>query len=296
MPSAEPVVSQAGGVLRRQDLLGAGVTRKGLARALSEGALRQLGTRVIALAGPVEELELRAAVTALDAVVSHQDAARLWGVELVEAGRTPHVTVARNRSRSRHAGTSVHRSTLRPDEVDVDPESGLRVTSVVRTLLDLSRNLPLEQAVVAADSALRQGLCSLPELIAGHAARPRGAGRPRITRVLDLVDPASGSVLESLFRVLVVLAGLPLPQSQFHVLGGGRVIGRVDFAWPHAHLIVETDGFAFHADRERYRADRRRINALVLAGWRVLRFSWEDVVHHPERVVAEVQAALVAVQ
>jgi very-short-patch-repair endonuclease len=56
--------------------------------------------------------------------------------------------------------------------------------------------------------------------------------------------------------------------------------------------VVETDGFAFHADRTTYRADRRRGNALVLAGWRVLRFSWEDVVHSPDGVVADVRAAL----
>ena len=56
--------------------------------------------------------------------------------------------------------------------------------------------------------------------------------------------------------------------------------------------MVETDGFAFHSDRTSYRNDRRRTNQLVLAGWRILRFSWEDVVHHPEEVVAAVRAAL----
>lgn len=55
---------------------------------------------------------------------------------------------------------------------------------------------------------------------------------------------------------------------------------------------METDGFAFHADRQSYRKDRRRGNALVLAGWRVLRFSWEDVVHHPDEVVEAVREAL----
>ncbi len=66
----------------------------------------------------------------------------------------------------------------------------------------------------------------------------------------------------------------------------------MDFAWPEQRLLVEVDGFAFHADRSRYRSDRRRTNALVLAGWRVLRFSWEDVVHRPDVVVAQVRAAL----
>ena len=75
----------------------------------------------------------------------------------------------------------------------------------------------------------------------------------------------------------------------------GRVLGRVDFAWPEQRLVVETDGFAFHADRRSYREDRRRNNALVLAGWRVLRFSWEDVLHDPAHVVEVVRTALLGV-
>ncbi|TAL20866.1 MAG: DUF559 domain-containing protein, partial [Frankiales bacterium] len=67
---------------------------------------------------------------------------------------------------------------------------------------------------------------------------------------------------------------------------------RVDFAWPDERLVVEVDGFAFHADRASYRNDRRRTNELVLAGWRVLRFSWEDVVGSPDVVVDQVRRAL----
>ena len=111
-------------------------------------------------------------------------------------------------------------------------------------------------------------------------------------RAVSLADPTCGSALESLFRVLLVLAGLAPAETQYAVRRAGRLLGRVDFAWPALLLVVETDGFAFHADRATYRSDRRRTNALTLAGWRVLRFSWEDVVHEPERVVAEVTAAL----
>ena len=99
-------------------------------------------------------------------------------------------------------------------------------------------------------------------------------------------------MLESLCRVLLHLAGLPAPETQLGIRGPAGWIGRVDFGWPEQRLVVETDGFAFHADRASYRVDRRRGNALVLAGWRVLRFSWEDVVHAPDTVVADVRAAL----
>ena len=114
-----------------------------------------------------------------------------------------------------------------------------------------------------------------------------------MARALALVDARSGSVLESLLRVLLHLHGVRAPSTQVLVRARhGGWIGRVDFAWCDVGLVVEADGFAFHADRRRYRDDRRRGNALVLAGWRLLRFSWEDVVHDPDQVVACVRAAL----
>ena len=56
--------------------------------------------------------------------------------------------------------------------------------------------------------------------------------------------------------------------------------------------MVETDGFAFHSDRRQYRDDRRRTNALTVAGWTVLRFTWEDVLAYPQYVIDSVRAAL----
>jgi hypothetical protein len=204
------------------------------------------------------------------------------------------VTVERNRSRVVRAEARVHRQDLSAD--DRVHRDGLELTTPLRTVLDLCRSLPLPEAVAVADSALRRGLVTVEELAGAARALPPAVGRGRVAAVVRLVDPWSGSVLESLFRVLLHLAGLPAPETQLGVRGPrGRWIGRVDFAWPSARLVVETDGYAFHADRSSYRADRRRSNALVLAGWRVLRFSWEDVVSAPDEVVAAVRAALALV-
>jgi very-short-patch-repair endonuclease len=233
---------------------------------------------------------LQTAVARLQAVVSHESAALVWGIELVAAPTTPHVTVERDRSRAKHDGVRVHRSDLATDDIAV--VDGVQVTSVVRTLFDLCRCLPLDEAVVAIDSALRKGLAGPWELTEALCALPAARGRARVARAVALMDPRAGSMLESRCRVLMVLARLPEFRTQYTVRHAGRWIGRVDFAWPEYRLIVETDGFAFHSDRERYRSDRRRLNALQLAGWTVLRFSWEDVVHHPDYVLASISRSI----
>lgn len=240
---------------------------------------------------PVDpEGPLRAAVTALDGVASHEDAARLWGIELVQSSPVRHVTVARCRSRARHPETRVHRADLR-DRAEVD---GIPSTTALGTVLDLCRTLPHAHAVASADSALRKRLVTLPELLEAAAALAPASGRPQVREVVTRLDPLSGSVLESLCRLCLEDAGLRPFETQYVVGTAGGTIGRVDFAWPEQRLVVEVDGYAFHADRSTYRNDRRRGNALVLAGWRVLRFSWEDVVGSPQVVVAQVRAALAA--
>ena len=59
-------------------------------------------------------------------------------------------------------------------------------------------------------------------------------------------------------------------------------------------MAVEVDGWAWHVDLDRFRADRRKGNALVGTGWLVLRFTWHDLVERPDGVVGEIVAAVAA--
>lgn len=54
-------------------------------------------------------------------------------------------------------------------------------------------------------------------------------------------------------------------------------------------LVVEVDGFGYHSSREVYAADRVREHDLMRAGYRVVRFTWDDIVHRPERTVATIR-------
>lgn len=223
------------------------------------------------------------------AVASHGSAADLWGIELAYRP-VPCVTVPRGRRPRAPEGWRVRRLDLPASDVCTTP--GAPCTTPVRTLLDFARQLPEAEAVAAVDSALRRRLVTRTRLLRRTSAL-RGTGAGRLHRVAVLADPRAESVLESLLRVLLVQAGLPRPRSQLVLRDRhGDVVARVDLAFPDARLVVEADGYEFHSERAAYLRDRRRLNDLTLMGWRVLRFGWEDVVGQPERVVAQVRAAL----
>ncbi|MFP5220313.1 MAG: endonuclease domain-containing protein [Actinomycetes bacterium] len=240
--------------------------------------------------GDVEACRTALARAGKGAAVSHELAARAHGVELVD-DPVRRLTVPRNRSRLVVPGWQVRRAPLGPDDAEVLAD-GLRFTTLLRTLHDLCRVLAHASAVASVDSALRAGLLKLDELTLSTV---RGRGASALRLVGEAVDPAAGSVLESLLRTLLREAGLLPPLTQYVVTNAtGEFVARVDFCWPAARLIVEADGFAHHSSREAFRSDRRRQNQLERLGWRVLRFSWEDVVERPEAVVALVRECLAA--
>jgi very-short-patch-repair endonuclease len=92
--------------------------------------------------------------------------------------------------------------------------------------------------------------------------------------------------------VPLVRAG-PAPPAPPPALRPGRAaVARVALAYPTARLLVEADGYEFHRERADYRRDRRRANAFCRLDWSLLRFSWEDMRHDPDYVVAAVRYEL----
>ena len=277
-------IKNRGGLATRVALLADGVSSAALSRAVATGQIVRIAPAVYR-SGSVHAVDrLRAAASATGGVASHDSAAALWGLELLYAPGL-HVTVPRNRSRTKFPDVTIHPN----DVTDHAERYTVPATSVLRTVVDCARILPLREAVVVADSALRKGLVTYEQLL---SAEVTGRGAARVRKVLSLADPLAGSVLESLLRVLLAVHGLAPPCSQFLIWGEWGAVARVDFAWPQQRLLVEADGFAFHNDRDAYRTDRRKGNAFTSLGWRWLRFSWEDVLHDPEYVVRTVQYEL----
>lgn len=173
---------------------------------------------------------------------------------------------------------------------EVVKRRGMPATSGLRTVVDLGRDLPLVEAVVATDMALRRRLVTLEQVQAYVAAHPGAKGVARLRRVADLAEPLSESAMETRLRLLLVLAGLPRPEAQVRLVdGGGRFLARADLYYPAKRLVLEYDG---GTHRESLVEDDRRQNRMLSAGLRLLRFTAPDVQGSPGAVVAQVRAAL----
>ncbi|MDP3712267.1 MAG: DUF559 domain-containing protein [Mycobacteriales bacterium] len=168
---------------------------------------------------------------------------------------------------------------------------GLWATAAVQTAVDCLVQLSRLEAVVAVDSALRSKQVTLQQVADAVDALPGRPERARARRALAQCDPLSESVLESVLRVRMLDAGLVgfASQSPLRCADGTK---RADFCFAAARLVVEADGARWHPDGS---LDRQRDNQLAAAGWRVLRFTWAEVVHRPATVIALIRAALAAV-
>ncbi len=97
------------------------------------------------------------------------------------------------------------------------------------------------------------------------------------------------SELEARFIELVRRHGLAEPERQVDLGDDDGWIGRVDFLFRRAHVIVEVDGAAFHDGLTDRNHDAARDERLTRAGWFVLRFRWSDVVDRPAAVAQSIR-------
>jgi hypothetical protein len=222
------------------------------------------------------------------AALSHRHAGALWGLVDPPAGPI-HVSLPGHPGRARRRNVVVHRPDLPLDEVT--EHRGVSVTTVGRTLLDLAavvRSRDLELAVRRAARARVFDRRDLESLAERH---PRHRGRRAVASLLAAIEgrgtAETRSRMELRFLQMCDDFGLPRPVCNGFVLGE-----RVDFHWRDAKVVVETDGFDFHALPSQFTADRARDRLLTLAGWTPVRFAWDDVRLEPSRVAAEVAALL----
>ena len=221
-----------------------------------------------------------AAMVVPGAVVTGRSAAVLLGLELAGPDDEVELTVSPSCHPRRVPGLRVRRAALPAEHVQ--RREGVAVTTAAATAVRLAGSLRGDDGVVAVDRLAAAGLVHL-DAVRALAGRARGPGSARARSVCALADGLAGSPQETRLRLLIGRGRLPPPIAQFTIRVGDHFVARVDFAWPERRAAVEYDGL-WHAEPGQFARDRRRLNRLHAAGWRVFFVTAADL-SDPGRLV-----------
>ena len=292
------IASKQHGVFTREQALTSDLSLHRIQHRLDRGQYLSLGSGAYLVAGTPNTWHRRvsAAVqsTGSDAAASHQTAAELLGLTSL---RGKHVEVITPRWTREHRDFTVHESRdLIPEDVVI--VDGMPTPVPARTIVDLGATARLWLIVSCLDTGLRKAIVTLDE-VEGFIARVARKGRRGVGVVRPLIRERrqwagkTESELEDAFRRLVMLASLPLPVAQFEVVDRfGDFVSRADFAYPEARILIELDGEAYHMDPETFQRDRDKQNRAELLGWRVLRYTWRDVIERRRVVEQQLRSVL----
>lgn len=273
------------GVVSWPQLSALGLGTTVVSRLVERGYLVRLYPGVYAVAHEPLRIEgrLLAAVfhAGIGAVLSHTTAAWWWHL-LTDQPRVIHLSTI-HRPQPAH-GLCLHR----PRVVERLVVRRLPVTPVLRTLLDLATIVDAPTLRRALAEAEHRNLINPATAV---AQLPRGqpgvkALRAGCERSLPELAAAE-SELERRFLLLIEAAGLPIPELQATIEGL-----RVDALWRRERLIVELDGHATHANPRANEEDRRRELVLRRAGFRVCRYTWQQVTRDGDQVIDDLTREL----
>ena len=170
-------------------------------------------------------------------------------------------------------------------EADKTVWRGIPVTTLPRTLVDLSSLLSLDELAAAFHEASVRHRLRSEQVEARVNGRVPGAVKLR--RVLRGDAHVTLSQLERVFLKLLRGDGLDLPETNRPA--GGRY---VDCRWPQHKLTVELDSYRYHSSRHAWERDRRREREAYARGDQFRRYTYGDVTEHAERVLGELRALL----
>jgi hypothetical protein len=288
----ERIAAGQHGIVSRDQLIAAGVSRQSIDRRVRSRRLRPLHPGVYQVGPVVARLgHVMAAVLAYgeSAAASHFTAAWIRGMWTPDRPPTVVHLLIPGRGYRARAGLRFHRRrAIRPDEVGT--VDGVRATTVARTLFDLAALLGLRQLERMLAAAERAGAVTRPAVLTILDRYPRARGAARLRA---LVDPSATPRLtrsggEEAVLDLVAAGGLTPPIINGFVLGF-----EVDFHWPEHRFILELDGYAFHSGRTEFEDDRRRDRLLQAAGWRVMRITGRQLQQERDAILVAIAQALI---
>jgi hypothetical protein len=258
------------------------ITRSGNWKRVYAGVYRRVG------APRTWEQALMAGCLAVDGIASHRAAGTLW--RLPEVEQRLEITIPQSRRASLKGFQVHHTCFLQP--VDRGHRAGIPVTSLARTVIDVSLELPpLAPAIVTHVLAKRRVPLALlfNRLDALGTKGRRGAGD-----LFDFLQECKGrkrhvdSGLQRRFEKIVLDAAraglLPDPQFEYAVLMSDGSWRYPDVAFPHVRIGFEAQSYEHHATLAAFARDQARNLELFGEGWFIVPIT-EVEIRDPVRLV-----------
>jgi len=264
---------ELGGVGTLRELL-AYTSRSQLATALADGWIHKPRHNRYCLADLDDSMR---AVARTGGTASHLSAAQEFGWKLKHDPARPCITLPRS-ARKPHGSYELHWADLSERELRRN------VTSRTRTVIDCARAYDFDVALCVADSALREGIIDADDLVIAATRSPR-TGRAKAMRVAQAADVRRANPFETCLHVIAMsVPGL-------HVVPQGEVpgVGRVDLLDRVLGMVIEAESLEHHWTKAGLQRDVDRYTKAARLGLVVLRFSWMDVMFHPDDVRAAIE-------
>jgi hypothetical protein len=280
------LASHSHGVVTRQEILRAGVSKAELLHRVKTGALIPIHRGVFRVGHQAPSVLARymAAVKACGpgSLLARRAAAHLFGL----LKRPPSLPEVLTPTERRIRGVVTQR-VRRTELVDATRWRGIPVTNVPRTVVDLASVLTPSDLARAFHEAAVRYRTTPASVEAVLARRHNWPGARALRRVLWGDEPVSLSKLESSFIARVREAGLPLPDTN------SRVDGRyVDCRWPERRLTVELDSYRYHQTRHAWEQVRQREREARGRGDEFRRYTWLDVDEDSRPMLADLRTLL----
>jgi len=190
------------------------------------------------------------------------------------------------------------RTDLSPGHITVI--EGLRVTTPVRTLFDISAMAGPQRLAVAVEDAHITGQCPLEVLqqFYDELRRPGKRGMKKLGHILAERGPGYVPPQSWLQRRLVnvlVAGGLPKPKLEVQLPWRAERESRADALYDdYSRILIESDGRRWHVRVDQMAEDRRRDREAQNHGYRPYRFVYQELRYDPEIVVETIRDARAA--
>jgi len=273
---AEHTIERLGGVASLEQLRARGVHRADVLVARRRGVVVKVRRGWCALrsadADVVAAVRIRGQATCITAT-------RALGLWTLDDGRL-HVAIPGNGSRLNPRAEGAPPAHLDPTVAAHWRARTTAPTLARQPLRDVLQHVvecqPPDLALAVLDSAVHEGRCSL------EWVRRAISGTSRGRLLAPVIDPSADAGGESIVRFRLRAAQVRVIP-QFRVDG----LGRRDFLVGD-RLIVEIDGREHHALVEGFARDRWLDRELQLRGYDVLRFTYAEILHEWDRVLATI--------